>query len=85
MSDEYLWDRSGEPDPEIERLEKLLSPFRYREKQLPSSRCHPRGGAGGRLQPRPYWPSRRGRDSDSCARRRRRRPGKRCGSRDPRA
>ena len=29
MSDEYLWDRSGEPDPEIERLEKLLSPFRY--------------------------------------------------------
>jgi hypothetical protein len=30
MSDEYLWDRSGEPDPEIERLETLLSPFRYR-------------------------------------------------------
>jgi len=27
MSDRYLWDRSGEPDPEIERLEKLLSPF----------------------------------------------------------
>ena len=24
MSDEYLWDRSGPPDPEIERLEGLL-------------------------------------------------------------
>jgi hypothetical protein len=30
MKDDYLWDRSGEPDPEIERLEKLLSRFRHR-------------------------------------------------------
>src|SRR5690242_13314216 len=29
MSEEYLWDRSGEPDPEVERLERVLSPFRY--------------------------------------------------------
>src|SRR5882724_2448592 len=28
MSDEYLWDRSGEPDPEIERLEDVLSRLR---------------------------------------------------------
>lgn len=28
MSDDYLWDRSGEPDPEIARLENLLSTFR---------------------------------------------------------
>jgi hypothetical protein len=35
MSDEYLWDRSGEPDPEIERLEELLSPFRYRQRRPP--------------------------------------------------
>src|SRR5260370_42657465 len=28
MSDEYLWDRSGEPDPEIERLEEALRPLR---------------------------------------------------------
>ena len=28
MSDDYLWDGSGEPDPEIERLEKLLARFR---------------------------------------------------------
>jgi len=29
MSD-YLWDKSGAPDPEVERLERLLEPFRYR-------------------------------------------------------
>jgi len=29
MSDEYLWDRSGKPDPEIERLERLLERYRY--------------------------------------------------------
>ncbi len=28
MSDEYLWDGSGEPDAEVERLEKLLGRFR---------------------------------------------------------
>lgn len=31
MSDEYLWDRSGTPDPEIARLESLLG--RYAAKQ----------------------------------------------------
>ncbi len=30
MNDEYLWDRSGPPDPEIERLEEALAPLRYR-------------------------------------------------------
>lgn len=29
MSDDYLWDRSGEIDPEIQTLEGLLEPFRY--------------------------------------------------------
>lgn len=28
-SDDYLWDRSGEPDPEVARLEALLSPLRH--------------------------------------------------------
>jgi hypothetical protein len=28
MSDEYLWNRSGPPDLEIERLERLLAPLR---------------------------------------------------------
>lgn len=27
MSDDYLWDRSGPPDPEVERLERLLRPL----------------------------------------------------------
>lgn len=27
MSDDYLWDRSGDPDPEIENLEKLLAGY----------------------------------------------------------
>jgi len=30
MNDRYLWDRSGPPDPEIERLEQALAPLRYR-------------------------------------------------------
>jgi len=30
MNDNYLWDRSGHPDPEIEELENLLAPFAYR-------------------------------------------------------
>jgi hypothetical protein len=28
----YLWDRSGPPDPEIEGLERLLAPMRYRRR-----------------------------------------------------
>jgi ferric-dicitrate binding protein FerR (iron transport regulator) len=27
--DRYLWDRGGEPDPEVERLERLLARHRY--------------------------------------------------------
>ena len=29
MNEEYLWDRSGEPDPETARLEQLLGPLKY--------------------------------------------------------
>lgn len=29
MKDDYLWDGSGEPDPEIERLEQLLGRYRH--------------------------------------------------------
>jgi len=29
MKDDYLWDGSGEPDPEIQQLENLLGRFRY--------------------------------------------------------
>ncbi len=30
MREDYLWDRSGPPDPEVERLERLLAPLSYR-------------------------------------------------------
>jgi hypothetical protein len=32
MNEDYLWDRSGPPDPEIERLERTLAPLRYRHR-----------------------------------------------------
>ena len=34
MNDDYLWDRSGTPDPEIQRLETLLSEFRHADRAL---------------------------------------------------
>jgi hypothetical protein len=34
MNDDYLWDRSGDPDPEVERLERVLGEYRYRETPL---------------------------------------------------
>lgn len=30
MNDDYLWDKSGEPDPEIEQLEQLLGNLRHK-------------------------------------------------------
>jgi hypothetical protein len=30
MNEDYLWDRSGPPDPEIQRLEETLATLRYR-------------------------------------------------------
>jgi len=29
MNDDYLWDRTGEPDPEIQELEQVLGTLRY--------------------------------------------------------
>ncbi len=34
MKDNYLWDRSGEPDAEIQKLEEILSPLRYQPQPL---------------------------------------------------
>ena len=34
MNDDYLWDKSGEPDPEIQELEEILAPLRYQPKPL---------------------------------------------------
>ena len=32
MNDDHLWDRSGPPDPAVERLERTLAPLRYRHR-----------------------------------------------------
>jgi hypothetical protein len=42
MSEEYLWDRSGEPEPEIVRLEKILCRFRYEPKSSRFIKIRPR-------------------------------------------
>jgi len=34
MKDDYLWDKSGEPDPEIQQLEEILGTLRYRPRPL---------------------------------------------------
>jgi hypothetical protein len=34
IEDDYLWDRSGEPDPEIQELEQLLGTLRYQLRPL---------------------------------------------------
>ena len=34
MNKEYLWDKSGEPDPEIQQLEEILGTLRYQPKPL---------------------------------------------------
>ena len=34
MNDDYLWDRTGKPDPEIRELEELLGTLRYQPRPL---------------------------------------------------
>ena len=34
MNDDYLWDKSGEPDPEIQKLEEILGTLRYQPQAL---------------------------------------------------
>src|SRR5688572_7370480 len=34
--DDYLWDRSGEPDAEVERLERVLGRLRYEGRAAPN-------------------------------------------------
>ncbi|HUS05961.1 MAG TPA: FecR family protein [Bryobacteraceae bacterium] len=41
MSDQYLWDKTGQPDPEIQKLEELLHPLRHtRPLQMPRRRTN---------------------------------------------
>lgn len=44
MNEDYLWDRTGEPDPETVRLEQLLGKLKYREVATPPRRL-----------PSPWW------------------------------
>jgi hypothetical protein len=34
MNEDYLWDRSGEPDPEVQQLEEILGALRYQPREL---------------------------------------------------
>ncbi len=34
MNDNYLWDKSGEPDPEVEELEQILGTLRYQPRKF---------------------------------------------------
>ena len=34
MNEDYLWDKTGEPDPEIQKLEEILGALRYQPKPL---------------------------------------------------
>jgi hypothetical protein len=34
MNEDYLWDKTGEPDPEIERLERVMGTLRYRPRKF---------------------------------------------------
>lgn len=34
MNEDYLWDKTGEPDPQIQELEQILAPLRYQPKAL---------------------------------------------------
>ncbi len=34
MNDNYLWDKTGEPDPEVQELEQILGTLRYQPREL---------------------------------------------------
>ena len=34
MNDDYLWDKTGQPDPQIQELEEILGTLRYQPKPL---------------------------------------------------
>lgn len=34
MNEDYLWDKTGEPDPEVQELEEILGTLRYQPKPL---------------------------------------------------
>ena len=53
MNEEYLWNRSGEPDEEIVRLERLLAPLGY--KAPAAARDESNRSYGGSRRLRSWW------------------------------
>lgn len=41
MNEDYLWDKSGEPDPEIQQLEEILGTLRYQPRPFEAPRDVP--------------------------------------------
>lgn len=41
MNDDYLWDKSGEPDKEVQQLEELLAPLGYQAAELRNPEAFP--------------------------------------------
>ena len=57
MSEEYLWDRSGDPDPEIADLEQALAPLKFEGLPLIAiSKAEP-SPASGPSDVRRWWPA----------------------------
>ena len=48
MNEDYLWDRSGEPDPEIVQLERILGQLRLRKEGRSFGPGRPRAAEAGR-------------------------------------
>ena len=44
MNDDYLWDKSGEPDPQIQELEEMLGTLRYQPRPFEIPREVPASG-----------------------------------------
>lgn len=44
MNEDYLWDKTGQPDPEIQQLEEILGTLRYQPKpiEIPRDAATPR-------------------------------------------
>jgi hypothetical protein len=55
IDSDYLWDKSGEPDPEIQQLEEILGTLRYQPRplEIPDDlQTNPRSGFFSRFAPR---------------------------------
>ena len=42
MNEDYLWDKSGDPDPQIQQLEEIMLRYQPRPLKLPTELTPPR-------------------------------------------